>query len=293
MDDGLRAALVAAQQMELTEHAVYVRLAARTRDAHNRGVLERIAADERAHHDFLRQQTERDVRVSRARVFGWMLLARIFGLTFATKLMERGEERARDAYALIADRVPGMRRLMEEEDQHERALTGLIDEERLRYAGSVVLGLNDALVELTGALAGLTFALSDGRLIAAAGLVTGIAASLSMAASEYLSTKSEAAEGAHPGKHPVKAALYTGGAYVFAVALLILPFFLLPSPFLALPVTVSLSVLLILVFTLYISVARDLDFRRRFLEMALISLSVAAVSFGIGFAVKAWLGVDV
>jgi vacuolar iron transporter family protein len=288
VDDRLRTALLVAQRTELTEHVVYSRLAARTSDAHNRAVLERIAADEKSHHDFLQRETGREVRPRRLVVGLYLAVARVLGLTFTAKLMERGEERARDSYELIADRVPGARQLMEDEDRHERELTDLIDEERLRYAGSVVLGLNDALVELTGALAGLTFALSDGRLIAAAGLVTGIAASLSMAASEYLSTKSEE----DGRKHPLKAAIYTGSAYVGAVALLILPFFVLKSPFWALPVTIAVSVLLILGFTVYISVAKDRDFRRPFLEMAGISLGVAAISFGVGFGVKAWLGVD-
>ena len=55
----------------------------------------------------------------------------------------------------------------------------------------MVLGLNDALVEFTGALAGYTFALQNTLLVAMTGLITGVAASLSMATSEYLSTKSE------------------------------------------------------------------------------------------------------
>ena len=47
----------------------------------------------------------------------------------------------------------------------------------------MVLGLNDALVELTGTIAGLTFVLTNTTLIAMAGIITGIAATLSMAAS--------------------------------------------------------------------------------------------------------------
>ncbi|HPJ72903.1 MAG TPA: rubrerythrin family protein, partial [bacterium] len=41
-----------------------------------------------------------------------------------------------------------------------------------------------------------------------------------------------------------------------------------------------------------LSVARDLPFLRRFLEMAGISLGVAAASFGVGYLVRALLGVD-
>ena len=51
--------------------------------------------------------------------------------------------------------MPSAKEIVEDEDKHEQELIDLIDEERLRYVGSIVLGLNDALVELTGALAGL------------------------------------------------------------------------------------------------------------------------------------------
>ena len=44
--------------------------------------------------------------------------------------------------------------MLSREEEHERELIALIDEERLRDMGSVVLGLNDALVEFTGMLAG-------------------------------------------------------------------------------------------------------------------------------------------
>ena len=44
----------------------------------------------------------------------------------------------------------------------------------------MVLGMNDAMVEMTGTLAGLTLAMQNTRLIALSGLITGIAATLSM-----------------------------------------------------------------------------------------------------------------
>ena len=116
-----------------------------------------------------------------------------------------------------------------EEEVHEQKLIGLINEERLEYMGSVVLGLNDALVEFTGALAGFTLALSDSRLIALTGSITGIAAALSMASSEYLSTKSEGGE----TKHPIKAAIYTGIAYIITVVALVAPFILIENVLIA------------------------------------------------------------
>ena len=49
--------------------------------------------------------------------------------------------------------------------QEEKALPKMLDEERLQYAGSMVLGLNDALVELPSSLAGFAFALQNTRVI--------------------------------------------------------------------------------------------------------------------------------
>ena len=177
---------------------------------------------------------------------------------------------------------------MHEEDEHERALLTMIDEERLHYMGSVILGLSDALVELTGALAGLTLALRQTKLIAATGLITGIAAALSMGASEYLSTQTE-----DTAKHPVRASIYTGGAYIVTVFLLILPYLVLSNYYVCLACTLAAGILIIAFFNYYVSVAKDEPFKRRFLEMAGLSLGVATLSFFIGFVIRAFLGVEV
>ncbi len=227
-------------------------------------------------------------------------MTRLLGITFGIKLMENGEESAQTAYRQFAEVVPGLERIAQDEDEHERALIGMIDEERLKYAGSIVLGLNDALVELTGALveltgalveltgalAGFTFALQDSRLIAVVGMITGIAASLSMAASEYLSTKTESVD-----RNPAKAAFYTGFAYIITVLILILPFIALENVFLSLGVAVIGALMIIMGFTFYISVVRETSFRERFLEMAAISLGIAALSFLIGFFVREFIGI--
>jgi VIT1/CCC1 family predicted Fe2+/Mn2+ transporter len=157
----------------------------------------------------------------------------------------------------------------------------MIDEERLKYISSIVLGLNDALVELTGALAGFTLALQNTNLIGVTGLITGIAASLSMGASEYLSTKSEESE-----KIPAKAAVYTGVAYVLTVFLLIFPYLILTNVYLCLGLALIDAIVIILIFTFYVSVAKEIEFKKRFLEMALISLGIAALSFVIGYLVN-------
>ena len=218
----------------------------------------------------------------------YYLVTRIFGLTFGIKLMEKRESEAVETYREILVVIPETARILEDEKEHEHQIVGMLDEKSLRYVGSVVLGINDALVEFTGSLAGFTLALQNTQLIAAAGLIMGIAASLSMGASEYLSQKSERSE-----NNPVTAAFYTGGAYVLTVVVLIMPFLLMNGPLQAFAVTLTLALLIIVLFTFYTSVAKDLPFLKRFAEMATISLGIAAISFVIGILVRVYLNVEV
>lgn len=280
--------LLGYQQNEITEHHIYGKLAGTLREPENRRILERIAADELRHYREWRTYTQRDVQPNRLRVWRYYWIGRIFGFTFAVKLMERGEENAHQNYGRLQDVIPQAAVIADEEEQHEQALLQMLDEERLRYTGSMVLGLSDALVELTGALAGLTLALQNTKLIAMTGSITGIAAALSMAASEYLSTKAEKA-----GKSPARASLYTGVAYLLTVLLLILPYLLLTNYYICLACSLTLAVLIIAGFNYYISVAKDEPFRRRFVEMAGLSLGVAAFSFLVGLLMRTFLGVEI
>ena len=276
------------QRIEITEYHIYKQLAKSIKDPENRLVLEKIAEDEYRHAEDWKKYTQREIKPNRWDIFKYTLIGRLFGFTFGIKLMERGEEKAQANYAQLRGKIPEIDNWIREEEIHEQKLLAMLDEERLRYAGSVVLGLNDALVELTGALAGLTLALQNVELIALSGLITGIAASLSMAASEYLATRSENTE-----KHPVRAAIYTGIAYIITVALLILPYLLLQNEFIALAIALTVGVLIIAVFNYYISVAKDEPFRKSFLEMAGLSLGVATFSFIIGYFIRQWLGVEI
>jgi VIT1/CCC1 family predicted Fe2+/Mn2+ transporter len=284
----VRRQLLVFQRIELTEHHIYRRLAASIKSGENARVLEQIAADELRHAQEWQKLTGQEARPDMLQVWFYTLVSRVFGFTFGIKLMEGGEEKAQGKYDQLTGIIPNIQKWIDDEEAHEQALIGMLDEERLRYAGSVVLGLNDALVELTGALAGLTLALQNTRLIALSGLITGIAASMSMAASEYLSTRSEETQ-----KHPGLAALYTGIAYVITVTLLILPYLLFHNYYVDLAISLGTAVLIIAVFNYYISVAKGEPFRRRFFEMAGLSLSVAAFSFGIGFLIRLWLGVEI
>lgn len=287
MTEQMRKKLIVFQRNEITESMVYARLANMEQNRQNREVLNQISAEESVHYQILKKYTGTEVAPDMRRVRHYCRVAKLFGLNFAIRSMESGEQNAYNNYADLAE-FPQLLSLAKEEQEHEKRLMDMINEERLSYMSSIVLGLNDALVEFTGALAGFTLALNDSGLIALTGSITGIAAALSMASSEYLATKSEK----DPDKRPVKAAVYTGIAYLITVALLVAPFILLGNVITALCVMLLLALTIIGVFNYYYAVARGESFRKRFGEMAALSFSVAAISFLIGYLLKLFTGIE-
>jgi len=274
------------QRDELTGYYVYKGIAKRMKSSENKAILERIAQQEKNHYDIWTTYLGELGKTYKLKVFFYQILSFLLGYTFTLKLMEMGEDKSKKFYDSIGEHIDEAAAIALEEDSHELELIEMLDEERLNYVGSMVLGLNDALVELTGTLAGLTFALSDPLLISLSGLITGIAASLSMASSEYLSAKADNLPNAK------KSAIYTGVAYIFTVILLVLPYLLIDNKYISLGVMLSVVVLIIFFFNYYISVAKSIPFKKRFWQMIIISFGVAILSFGIGTLVKLMLGIE-
>lgn len=277
------------QQSELTESVIYEKIARFAKGEENQQTLLRLAREEKAHYEIWKKYTGEEMKPESGKIFKYTLIARILGFTFAVKLMERGEENTQEEYALLAQEVEESIHIRAQEEEHEQALLGMLDEERLQYVGSMVLGLNDALVELTGSLAGFTFAMQNTRLIALSGLIIGISATFSMASSEFLAARSEGRSDA------LKSCTYTGVAYLITVIALVLPYLLLGNAqyITALICMLIVVVLIIAGFTYYTSVAMDQPFKSRFVEMAGISIGVAVVSFFVGILAKQVLGVDI
>jgi VIT1/CCC1 family predicted Fe2+/Mn2+ transporter len=285
------AELKKAQQDELVGQEVYGRLSKLVQDSHNSKILAKISEDEKKHAQIFKRYTQTDLKVDRLRVFFYVFVARVFGLTFGIKLQEKGEEKAQKDYKQLINAIPEITEIIDEEEKHEAELVSMINEEQLSYMSSVVLGLNDALVELTGALAGFTLSVQNSRMIALLGLITGISASFSMAASEFSLPNQKQIQ--NNKKEAGKSALYTGIAYILTVMALVSPYFLVNNYISSLITTIIVALIIILVFNYYISVANDYNFKIRFLEMASISIGVAALSFFIGYLVKTFLGFEV
>ncbi len=284
-----QATVLQSQKDEETGALVYAFIAKKEKRPENAALLTKMSEDERSHAAYWQSISHQKVRPDRLKLFWLKLLTVLLGYTFVIKSLINAESGAVDVYEELKQEIPNAAAVQADEMRHEHELAETLDEERLQYVGAMVLGLNDALVELTGTIAGLSFALQNTRIVALSGIITGISATLSMAASNYLAERADGNENA------LKSSVYTGVAYLITVALLVLPYLLLPDTLwmVALVAMIGIVVLVILAFNYYISVAKTLPFRRRFTEMVSISLGVAVIAFLIGLLAKALLGVDV
>lgn len=284
-----KAAVLNAQRDEETGALLYAYMSKHEKNPANSKILLQMSTDEKVHAAFWQGISGQQVKPDRMKVIRLQILTRILGYTFMLKRIAQDEGLAVESYEKLRATIPNAENMLTDEKRHEQELIGMLDEERLQYVGSMVLGLNDALVELTGTIAGLSFALQNTRMVALSGIITGVSATLSMAASNYL------AERADGNPNALKSSIYTGVAYLITVALLVLPYLLLPNNLWAvsLVVMIVIVVLIILGFNYYISVAKTVPFRRRFIEMVSISMGVMIIAFLIGLLAKALLGVTI
>jgi vacuolar iron transporter family protein len=277
------------QRNELTEYFIYEKLAKLSTNLENKKILEKIADDEKKHFEIWRKITGEEVRRNIFKIYFYIFLAKVLGLSFSLKLMESWESTAQKFYQKVSNTYPIAKEIWEDEKEHELKLIRILKDKRVTYAGSIVLWLNDALVELTWTLAGLTLTFNNAKIIWITGLIMWIAASLSMASSGYLASREEE----KIGVNPIKAAAYTWIAYIVTVILLVIPYLIFENVYVALGVMLSTTIFIIASYTIYISIAKEVPFKRRFLEMATISLWVALISYFIGYVVKVYFWIEI
>ena len=120
------------QQNELDESIIYKNIASFAKGKEHRRTLKRLAKEELAHCQIWKAYTGEEMKPNKGKILFYALIARIMGFTFAVKLMERGESRAQTEYELLAREVPESFEIRQQEEEHEQALLGMLDEERLQ-----------------------------------------------------------------------------------------------------------------------------------------------------------------
>ena len=277
------------QRNEINDHALYLALSHGEKDPANRRVFEKIAKEELGHYRFWEQITGRELKPSGLLIRFYLLLVMLLGTSFALKLVERRERGAEAFYRSLFEAYPQARQIYTQEHEHEHELIGMLRDEKLLYAGAVVLGMNDALVELTGTLSGIALAFDHALAVGITGAIMGIAASLSMAGSSYLEARENPDASIRAGLY----ATYTGIAYILTTLLLVLPFFVFDGIAPALASMFAGAFVSIVMYNFYVAVAKDDSFVRRTSQMLLITFGVALISFAIGYLVHRYLGFDI
>jgi len=268
---------------ELTEHLVYHELARREKNPLNKALLEKLSAQEKEHADFWHDLAGSDLALKPERhaVWGTMLLRDILGVTFITKFAEMHEKNSSATYREILPTIPAdkqtkLKQIIEDEQSHEQTLIGQLKEKRIAYIGFIVLGLADAIVEITGTHAGFLGVTGSTLIAGVSGVIVGFAAAISMASASYLQAKQDLE------KSPFVSAAATGISYLCSVICLALPYFLIRTMFVAFAVSTSVGILLIAGFTFYGAIVFDRKFWHEFGEAVALMLGTAIATFFVG-----------
>ncbi|MGB9630749.1 MAG: VIT1/CCC1 transporter family protein [Candidatus Methanodesulfokora sp.] len=278
---------------EYADYIAYKRLVSIEFNKERKKKLEVIAKTEHDHFDFWKKYSFPFKPSLKSILYSYflMLLRLIFGVTFAIKLLERGEEKAVERYRTALDLMQteedkkAVERIIQDELEHERYFVSQLDEVIVKYMSALVLGLADAIIEITGTHAGTLGTTNSTIITGAVGLVVGISAAISMASASYLQTKHET------GKSPTIAALITGSGYILAVALMSLPYFILNNILLAFVISIAISILLVMIFTFQGSVYTNSSFIVDFLQTVGLVLGVALLAYFLGDILSATLGI--
>lgn len=277
------------QQNEINDHTIYKTLISYQSDEDNKKIFEKIAKEEKSHYDFWVKITKKEIEAQKFVVLWFIFLVKVFGTSFALRTLEKREAGAEEYYKELFEIYPESRKIYKQETEHEFELIEMLNDKKLLYAGAIVLGMNDALVELTGTLSGIALAFDKSLVVGLTGLIMGIAASLSMAGSAYFEAKENPSEIIKP----ITYSLYTGVSYILTTTILVVPFFIFETMAYSLIMMFICAFLAILSYNFYISVAKNLNFTTRVLQMSAITFGVAIISFGIGYFVKYYFGIEI
>jgi len=272
------------QKSELIDHIFYKKIAEEIKNEELKSILIKISNEEFRHYEILKKITKIDIKLNffdKVKIWFYDLLLHLFGVVFIVKLAEKNEIKGLSNYKNIKlnEKLKNViEKIIREEEIHEKELLKLIKDERVKNLDSIILGINDALIELTGALVGMAGVINETLKVAFSGLIVGISASLSMAASSYFSKKAETGN----TKKALKSGLYTGLTYIITVLILVFPFFVLNNGILASLWSVLNAIIVILLYNLYYSVVKDANFKKEFLIMTFVATTVSFLSFLLG-----------
>jgi VIT1/CCC1 family predicted Fe2+/Mn2+ transporter len=289
-------ARVAAKRMsdEYTDSALYKRLSKTVpQSSPFAEVLMHLSATEHGHYEFWRKYAPGEgPKLDRLKVVWILFLRRVFGLTFASRYLDRHESSVVEEYRALAGMIPesdraAFDRMVADEREHEQEFARKIESSTIRYISFIVLGLADALVEITGIHAGSLGIYNKTEYAGLAGVVAGAAASLAMASAAFAQAKQ-----GFQGSAKLSA-VYTGVSYFITAIILATPYFLTSTMLFALTSSLTLAVIILAMTTYYSTVISGKPFSRDFLEILLIMLGVTVALYFFGYLIRDSLGITI
>lgn len=303
---------------EYTDHFVYTYLMRKTRNEGLRSLLEEFVKKEEKHMEVWESLLNEENIFPTApslvlpRAMAFRSLGRLFGTPFMVKLLERNEENGLGAYEKAHKarvfNARGMRALewiMRDERVHEKKLLERITsyESNLDYIKAIILGLNDGLVEILAAVAGLAALATGSTVVVIGGIIVGISGTLSMAGGAYLAFKSqnivsEAVEEDSGKKEekrtdPLRDAYYTGLFYFLGALVPILPFLFGATSYYGIALSILLDAIVLVIASIVIGVISGTSIKRRIFEMLVISIGAAMITIAVGTFARVYLHIAI
>ncbi|QQG48482.1 MAG: rubrerythrin family protein [archaeon] len=279
---------------EYTDSILYERLSRTvSKESPFSEALRQLSATEHRHYEFWKRYAPgEEPTVARAKLYWVLFLRRLFGLTFASRYLDRHESNVINDYKGMSQMIPpedraSFEEMVADEQDHEKAFELKIESSAIQYISFVVLGLADALVEITGIHAGSLGIYNRTEYAGLAGVVAGAAASLAMASAAFAQAKQGFKGSAR------LSAIYTGVSYFITAIILATPYFLTPSMIYALSSSMVLAVIIVTLITYYSTVISGKPFLRDFLEIVVIMLAVTVVLYFFGSFIGVSTGIRI
>jgi VIT1/CCC1 family predicted Fe2+/Mn2+ transporter len=255
------------------------------------GVLMTLSATEHKHYEFWKRYApEEEPKVDKVKLYWVLFLRRVLGLTFASRFLDRHESSVVKEYRALANLIPeadkaAFEEMVADEEEHEKEFAQKIESSAILYISFVVLGLADALVEITGINAGSLGVYNKTEYAGLAGVTAGAAASLAMASAAYAQAKQ-----GFKGSAKVSA-VYTGVSYFVTAIILAAPYLLTPTVIYALTSSLILAVVILALISYYSSVISGKPFLRDFLEILLLMFGVTVAVYFFGYVIRIKTGI--
>lgn len=280
---------------EYTDYCLYKKLS-NTRFMRNERfsqTLMELANTEYKHYNFWRKYLpDLEVNINPLKASLIVFLRFLLGITFVVRYLERHEAEVIKRYKSVAHLIPAedkgiFEEMLRDEEEHEKQFSQRIESSSVQYISFVVLGLADALVEITGIHAGSLGIYNSTEIAGLAGIVAGAAASLAMSSAAFAQAK-QGFKGS-----PRLSAIYTGISYFITAVILAAPYFLTKSMILALSISMILAVIIVTFITYYSTVISGKGFKRDFAEIMLIMLGTTAVLYTLGYFIRLTFGITI